>query len=446
MDKKSQITLPGAVAIGIGGMVGAGVFSALGVASESAGNALWLSFVCGAAVVIFSTYSYAKLGVRYPSTGGAVEFLVRGFGDNVLTGALNIYLWLAYIIAIALYASGFAAYFATFFTSHPAELFLRAVAVGAVLLFALVNFLGARYVDRSETVIVAIKISILLLFAGSGLFFIDGRNLAVSEWPGISSILVGTGILFIGYEGFGLITNAAGDMANPQKMLPRALYISIFLVALIYVSVAVVVSGSMTVAEIAASRDYALAEAARPFLGMFGFKLVAVAAVLSTASAINATLFGGANTSYMVAKEGELPEVFERKSWKGCPDGLFITTGLVVAFVFLFDLKSIAMMGSGAFLLIYAAVSAGHLRIAGSTGANRALLVLAVALCLGMFALLARYMYQESKASFMAMFIILAAAFLIEAVYRKASGRRLRHLSAPAGGFPQAVSGSSSRK
>lgn len=429
LAKKGQISLVGAIAIGVGGMVGAGVFSALGVAAASAKNALWLSFVCGCLIVIFSTYSYAKLGVKYPSVGGAVEFLVRGFGDNVLTGGLNIYLWLAYIIAIALYAMGFASYFATFFTETPSTLFIRGVAAAVVLLFAAVNFLGARYVDRSESIIVAIKLSILVLFAAGGLFFIDGQNLKMSEWPGPGDILLGAGIIFIGYEGFGLIANAAGDMKNPDRMLPRALFISVIMVATIYVAVAVVVSGNLTVNEIAASRDYALAAAARPFLGTFGFKLIAVAALFSTASAINATLFGGANISYMVAKDGELPEVFARKSWKGSPDGLFITTALVVVFVLSFDLGSIAMMGSGAFLLIYAAVNAGHLRIAKKTGANRALLIVAIVLCLGMFGLLGAYMYRQSWPSFAAMFVILAASFLAEWVYRKVAGRHLHFLS-----------------
>jgi amino acid transporter len=100
---------------------------------------------------------------------------------------------------------------------------------------------------------------------------------------------VGTGILFIGFEGFGLVTNAAGDMKNPGRMVPRALYLSVLLATLIYIGVAVVVSGNLTTAQIAATRDYALAAAAKPFLGEFGFKLIAVAALFSTASAINAT-------------------------------------------------------------------------------------------------------------------------------------------------------------
>lgn len=427
--KKADITLVGAIAIGVGGMVGAGVFSVLGVAAESAKNALWLSFLIGCVITLFSTYSYAKLGVKYPSAGGAVEFLVQGYGDNVSSGGVNIYMWVGYIIAIALYSMGFASYFATFFTKNPSTYFLKGISVSVVLLFLLVNFLGARYVDRSETAIVAIKVSILILFTVGGLFFIKGDYLTPSSWPGIGGILIGTGILFIGYEGFGLVTNAAGDMKDPVRMVPKALYMSVLVATVIYVGVSIVVSGNLTTAQIAATRDYALAEAVKPFLGEFGFKLVAVAALFSTASAINATLFGAANSSYVIAKHGELPEVFDRTSWKGATDGLFITAGLVIVFVLLFDLGAIAMMGSGAFLLVYAAVSIGHFRIADRTGANRAVLAIAVALCLGMFVLLSAYMFQQSKPSFIAMFVILGASFIAEWIYRKTTDRHLRTVS-----------------
>ena len=114
-------------------------------------------------------------------------------------------------------------------------------------------------------------------------------------------------MLFIGYEGFGLVTNAAADMRNPRPMLPRALYTSVILVIVIYLAVSVTVTGNLSNAQIEQAKDYALAEAAKPFLGEFGFRLIAIAALFSTASAINATLFGSANVCYMIARDGELP-------------------------------------------------------------------------------------------------------------------------------------------
>ncbi len=134
--------------------------------------------------------------------------------------------------------------------------------------------------------------------------------------------------------------------------------------------------------------DYALAQAAKPFLGMFGFKLIAIAALFSTASAINATLFGAANVCYMIARDGELPSSFAKIGWRGASEGLFISTGLVIMFILFFNLASVTMMGSGAFLFIYAMVNLGHLKILNQTDANKSLVLIAALLCLMMFAIL----------------------------------------------------------
>src|ERR671933_3005275 len=130
--------LPAAVSIGVGGMIGAGIFSILGVVTFVSGTALPVSFVLGGAVAILAAYSYMKLGVRYPSVGGASQFLVEEYGDGLLSGALNIFQYFAYIIAIALYAHGFAGYALTFFPHSTGGWVKEALAVGIVVLFTLV--------------------------------------------------------------------------------------------------------------------------------------------------------------------------------------------------------------------------------------------------------------------------------------------------------------------
>ena len=302
-----QIGMAAAVSIGIGGMVGAGIFSILGVVAHAAGNAMWLAFAIGGVVALLSTYSYAKLGATFPSAGGAVHFLVKSFGDGVLAGGLNLFMWAGYIISLALYATAFGSYAATFITTTPSPLLVKSLALGAVLLLTVVNAFGARSMGRWETVIVAVKVAILVVFAAAGLWFVKPGNLSPALWPETAAILFGAGVLFIGYEGFGLVTNAARDMRDPRTMLPRALYTSVILVIVIYLAVSITVSGNLTDAQIEHARDYALAEAAKPFLGEFGFRLIAIAALFSTASAINATLFGSANVCYMIARDGELP-------------------------------------------------------------------------------------------------------------------------------------------
>jgi amino acid transporter len=300
---------------------------------------------------------------------------------------------------------------------------LKAFGVGIVLLFTGVNLLGAGSVGRWESIIVAIKLGFLVLFAIGGLMFIDPERLAVSTWPPFESVLFGAGVLFIGYEGFGLVTNAAGNMNDPQRMLPKALYISVFAVAAIYVAVSVAVIGNLTIEQIAAARDHALAEAAKPFLGQLGFKLIAIAALFSTASAINATLFGASNDATLVAQDLELPASLGKRRFLQGTNGLLWTAGIVVVFILLFDLASVAMMGSAAFLLIYAAVNAGHLRIASQTGAKPWLLVAAVAVCLAMFVVLSIYIARVAPQALVAMAILVPACFLAEAGFRRWAAR-----------------------
>jgi amino acid transporter len=277
-----------------------------------------------------------------------------------------------------------------------------------------------------QTIIVAIKVAILVLFAAVGLCFINPSNLSPALWPDIKSVLFGAGVLFIGYEGFGLVTNAAGDMRNPRSMLPRALFTSVLLVIAIYLAVSLTVTGNLSNAQIEQARDYALAEAAKPFLGEFGFRLIAVAALFSTASAINATLFGSANVCYMIARDGELPAGLSRTEWQQATGGLLLTAALVVAVTLSFDLSGIAMMGSAAFLLIYAAVNAGHLKVREQTGASATIVWLSLLTCLAMLAVLCTYTWQQQPAAIAALVIIAAASFAAEWAYRRWTGRRIR--------------------
>ena len=189
---------------------------------------------------------------------------------------------------------------------------------------------------------------------------------------------------------------------------------------------AITVTGNLSNAEIERARDYALAEAAKPFLGEFGFRLIAIAALFSTASAINATLFGSANVCYMIARDGELPAGLSRREWKQATGGLLLTSALVVLVTLCFDLSGIAMMGSAAFLLVYAAVNAAHLRVLEQTGANAVIVWLSLITCLVMFVILGVYTYRQQPAAIAALVIIAAASFLAEWAYRQRTGRRLK--------------------
>jgi amino acid transporter len=423
---KKPIRLLSAISIGIGGMIGAGIFSILGVVAEISGNAMYISFIAAGLVALLSTYSYAKLGAKYPSAGGPVEFLVKGFGDGILSGGFNIVLWIGYVFVLALYAKAFGGYAITFLPKNAPGLWLNILATVIIIIFTAVNYVGAKAVGKSELFIVSVKVGILLVFICMGFFFIKPTLLSFSHWPRLANVFFGAGIVFVAYEGFGLITNAAEDMENPRKTLPRALYLSVILVIIIYAAICLTVLGNLPLAGIIKAKEYALAAAAKPFLGLVGFKIVAIAALFSTSSAINATLYGGANVSYMLAKEGELPRIFERKIWGKSSEGLFITAGLVILLINLFNLESIALLGSASFLLIYAAVNLAHLRLCRDTGASPYLIWASI---IGCFASLGVLVYYE-LAKFPLTVVILVAvfflSFVVEGGYRKYSRRLLK--------------------
>jgi len=425
MSHKKAITLWSAVSIGIGGMVGGGIYSLLGAASGIAGNAVYISFVIAGLVALFSTYSYAKLGAKFPSAGGPVEFLVQGFGDNVFSGGFNILLWFGYIFALALYARAFGAYATTLLHSPP-WYWENIFATGIVILFTAINFIGAKAMGRAELVTVAVNIGVLILFSVIGFFFVKPALLSPAKWPHLDKIFFAAGVVFLTFEGFGLVTNAAEDMENPAETLPRALYISVLVVIVLYVSVSLTVVGNLPIPQIVHASDYAAAAAAQAFLGPAGLKIIAIAALFATSSAINATLYGGANVSFMIAKDGELPQIFERKAWGRAPEGLFVTAILVILFANTFPLDKIGMMGSAAFLLIYAAVSVGHMRLYKQTGASPFLIVMAILACLFALVILVYYLGTKTPVTLIALSVVVALSFLAEWLYRRYTTRKLR--------------------
>lgn len=424
-DTRQGIGLWSAISIGVGGMIGAGIFSIMGIACQIAGNAVYLSFIVAGIVALFCTYSYGKLGETFPSSGGPVEFLIKGFGTGIISGGFNLLLWIGYVFALALYARAFASYAVTFLPAHFSGIWINILATASIVLFTAVNFIGAKAVGRSEIIIVIIKLAILMAFAGLGFAFIDPPLLAVSKWPSTGNVLFGAGIVFIGFEGFGLITNAAEDMENPRRTLPRALYLSVLIVTGVYVAVSIVVVGNLDVPNIIRSKEFALAEAAKPFLGAIGFKTMAIAALFSTSSAINATLYGGANVSYMVAREGELPDIFDRKVWGRAVEGLFITAAVVIIVTNTMNLEGIAMMGSALFLVIYTAVNIAHLRLCQDTGANRMTIWVSITGCLGALVSLLYYVVLSSPTTLIALLLVVLLCFAFEWIYRKISGRTL---------------------
>jgi amino acid transporter len=425
---KERIGFLEATAIGIGGMVGGGIFAVLGLSVELTRGAAPFAFLLAGLVALVTAYSYSRLSIAFPSQGGTVAFLDRAFGAGLFTGSLNVLLWLSYIVMLALYSYAFGSYGASLFPAEHHDLWQHILISASIILISALNLFSAKIIGDAEDWIVMIKLIILLLFIVMGVSGIDSSRLAMAQWPGGLHIVAGGMLIFLAYEGFELIANSARDVRSPGTTLPRAFYSAVIFVIVLYVLIAAVTVGSLPVARILGAKDYALAEAARPFLGQTGFVLIAVAAMLSTASAINATLYGTARLSYCIARDGELPKALERKMWNEPVEGLIITAVLSLALANLANLDSISTMGSAGFLLIFAAVNAANIKLARKTGSRPLLSALGVALCFGALISLIWQTARTSTTVLWVLPIMAGSAFAIEVVYRLASGRRI-HLS-----------------
>ncbi|MGW8186710.1 MAG: APC family permease [Desulfobacterales bacterium] len=411
--------------IGVGGMVGGGIFAVLGLAMQMAEGGVPLAFFLSGLVALLTAYAYARLSVTYPSQGGTVEYLNQAFGPGLLTGGLNVLLWLSYIIMLSLYAYAFGSYGKTFFPAGSQAVWKHVLISAVVIVLTGLNIVGAKAVGRAEEWIVGIKVTILVLFTTVGLWSVQLQRLMPASWADPVSLFAGGMIIFLAYEGFELIANAAQDVRAPHKTLPRAFYASVGFVIALYVLVSVVTAGNLPVARIVAAKDYALAEAAKPFLGSLGYTLIAVAALLSTASAINATLYGAARVSYIIAKDGELPDFLERKIWNKPLEGLLLTSVVTLLTANFLDLSSISMMGSAGFLLIFAAVNAANVRLHHKTGGRRWISVVGALACLAAFGALVWRIAQHSPQKILLLVFMLAAAYGLEIIYRSVSGRKL---------------------
>jgi amino acid transporter len=409
-------------------MVGGGIFAVLGLAVQLAHGGTPLAFALAGMVALITSYSYARLSVTYPSQGGTVEFLNQAFGPGVVTGGLNVLLWLSYVVMLSLYAYAFGSYGASFFPLSVQLLWKHVFISGIVILLTALNIFGSRAVGKSEELIVGFKVAILLLFIGAGLWSVNLHRMDPSNWSNSIQLLAGGMIIFLAYEGFELIANTAGDISNPHKTLPRAYYSAVGFVIALYILVSAVTVGNLPIREIIGAKDYALAVGARPFLGGIGFTLIAIAALLSTGSAINATFYGASRISYIIAKDGELPPALEKKIWNRPIEGLLITSGLTLVLANLFDLSSIAMMGSAGFLLIFAAVNGANVRLYAKTGSFRWIAGFGVIICLCALGALIWQRATTSPRELWLLGIMIGLAFAIESSYRAFTGRVIRPL------------------
>lgn len=422
-NRDQKIGMKDAVAIGVGGMVGGGIFAVLGLATDLAKGATPLAFLIAGLIALITAYSYSKLSLVYPDSGGTVKFINEGFGVNIFSGGINNLLWVSYIVMLALYASAFGSYAPNLVSiTGDTQIDTHIFSTGIVVLASIINYYSVKVVGRIESAAVFIKLLILLAFiaiGGYGLFNSSHLDqLAPSNWTSPFNIVAAGMMIFVAYEGFELIANAAPDIKNPEKNIKRSYMTAVIFVIALYILIAIITVGSLGFDQIAVAEDYVLAEAAKPQLGKTGFTIITIAALISTFSAINASLYGGSRVSYELSEDDELPHQLTYKMWNQ-PVGLLITSIATILMVNFFQLQSISTAGSVGFLIIFASVNIVGFRRRKEIKGNSWIPIMGATLCIVAGGFLIFNQLENSPANVWIALGIVGLCFLIEFIYKK---------------------------
>ncbi|QWE09276.1 APC family permease [Polynucleobacter ibericus] len=417
-NNSKGISLFSATALGIGGMMGAGLFSLLGTASAHAGSYIPIAFLLGAIAASFSVYSYAKLGATFPSSGGAATFTVMSYGPGVISGGLNIFQYIAYLIAAALYAAGFSEYANTLLGGYLSLLEIKIVGVIIIILCAGINLLGTDIVGKAETLAIGFVTLALLLFSVEGIHVADVGAFKATDWS-INGIAIATGILYINYQGFGVVTNSSNAMQAPHKELPLAMFSALILVTIAYLLVSTAVVLLLTPAQMALYSGHVLGDVAQIVAGKMGFVVIGASALLACAAALNATIFAASNIAADMASKITVSKALGSEVLNTEFRALTISALLVIALALAFPLDVVGKMASLAFLLVYAAITFGHIRVRKQTGAKLWPLWMAIIINLSLFTTLLLNVIESAPGSAIALGLALVGSFALEATARK---------------------------
>lgn len=381
---EGSLSLVGAVAMGTGVMIGAGIFALTGQVAQLAGTWFPLAFLAAAVVTAFSAYSYVKLANAYPSAGGIAMFLEKAYGRSVMTGACALLMYFSMVINESLVARTFGTYTLQLFDLETETWMVAALGVGLLAFAFLVNILGNQFIQTMSFIMAFLKIAGIAVFAIAGLW-LSGLSFeaitAVPEETDAGSFLGAVALAILAYKGFTTITNSGGEIVDPHKNVGRAIVIAIAVCVVVYLLVALAVGGNLTIEEIVRSRDYALAEAARPAFGKFGLWFTVLFAIIATVSGLIASVFAVSRMLAMLTEMKLVPH-----SHFGMPGSIqkhtlvYTIVAAMILTVF-FDLSRIAALGAIFYIIMDIAVHWGILKnLRQEIGARSEILMTAIVL------------------------------------------------------------------
>jgi len=376
----------------IGGMIGGGIFSVLGVTIDLAGHMAFAAFLIGGLIAALTAHALARLAVHADRPGGPFTYL-REEGHGKAAAWVAWLLIVGYVFALAVYAFTFGHYLAH--VLGATELVARVSSIGILLLFVIVNLRGVTTSGLTEDIVVVAKLAVLATFTVIGILMFSTDRLSPLDNDGLIGVFLGASVIFVAYEGFELVPYDYDDISEPRRTVPLALYISVGVVTLVYVAVTLASQMLLSDGAIIAEKEVAFALVGKAALGTAGLWAATLGAVLSTSSAINATLFSTARLVRDVSAADELPARLARER-EGLPRSAVIWLALLgAAFSMLPGITSIVSFGSLTFLVVFGLINLMHARHTAKPGWDRTVAYLAGAACFaastGLIYYLARY-------------------------------------------------------
>ncbi len=363
------------LAIAIGGMVGGGIFTILGISVSMVGALAPFAIALGGVVAWFAAYAYVKLGVYYKDEGATYSFFKRTYPSSHMAASfIGWYTIFGYISTLALYAYTFSSYAISGFDFAQNELIRKIIAVGIIAIFALINLWSVKGMGEIEDVMVYAKLAILFVISMVLIYFakVDFYTFSTMMQEDLNttpilSILIVSSVTFVAYEGFQLVINAVNEMENPDKNIPRAIYSAIVLVAFIYFIIALSAVLAIPAEDLIQNKESALATGAGDIMGNLGQNLVIFGAVLATSSAINGTLFGSSRQMARISDDGYLPKIVSIRK-NNIPKYAIITMSMVASLLIAVGgLRLILEFGSITFLLVSLLMSIANFKIRKKT-------------------------------------------------------------------------------
>lgn len=384
--RNKNLGLTELIAIALGGMVGGGIFTILGISVSMIGCLTPIALIIGGLIAALAAYSYVKLGVYYKDEGATYSFYKRTCpNSNFSASAIGWFVIFGYISTLALYAYTFSSY-AISITDFADNIWIRkAIAIGVIGIFTLINIWSVNGMGKIEDLMVYTKlivltiISIVLMQHGTTDFGTFIENMALdAENSSVFSILIVASLTFVAYEGFQLVINAVNEMDNPEKNIPRAIYSAITIAILIYVVISLGALFAIPTEEIIKNKEYALAAGAGNVLGSIGTNLVILGAILATSSAISGTVFGASRQMSVIAKDGYFPKWLSIRKNNSPQNAIIGLAILASALILIGGLELILEFGSITFLLVSLLMAIANYKIRDKTNSSTFLTALSI--------------------------------------------------------------------